>query len=336
MAQRYSAFAAKKTLGYLLVIGALTLTMAFPAAAASSPAFKTNWIRANGVSLRYELSGKGPSTIVLLHEANMGLESWDYVAPELAKTHKVLRYDMRGYGLSQAIRGPITLADHENDLRELLKALNINGKVNVIGTAVGGAVALKFAADNPDLVALVMAISPAAYLQGQTMQGRGGGGAGGSPGAAPGGPPNGAPPAGAPGGALPGAVPGGTSAAAPGAGAGAPLNMEATNEGAYPTRFREVDPVRYQRFKALEGSSAGSGGQATMGATSSTKYAEVLPTIRVPAVVVATSLWTRPVAEYKALADAIPNGKFEVIESGHFAAMATPDLVTAVIKKYVK
>jgi 3-oxoadipate enol-lactonase len=310
MARKYTGFAVKRTLAYLLVGGALALSLSLPAAAASSPAFKTNWIRANGVSLRYELSGKGRSTIVLLHEASMGLESWDYVAPALAKTHQVLRYDMRGYGLSQAIRGPITLADHESDLRELLKALNIKGKVNLVGTAVGGAVALKFAADNPDLVAQVMAISPAAYLQGQTVQGRGGGG-----------------PAGAP---------GGTPAAAPGAGAGAPANMEATNEGAYPTRFREVDPVRYARFKALEGSSAGSGGQATMGAIYSIKYAEVLPTIRVPAVVVATSLWTRPVAEYKALADAIPNGKFEVIESGHFAAMATPDLVTAAIRKYVK
>jgi 3-oxoadipate enol-lactonase len=273
------------------------------------PAFKTNWIRANGVSLRYELSGKGPSTIVLLHEASMGLESWDYVAPELAKRHRVLRYDMRGYGLSQAIRGTFTLADHENDLRELLKALNIKGKVNLVGTAVGGAVALKFAADNPDLVAQVIAISPAAYLQGRAMQG-GGGGAGGPPGA---------------------------TATAPGAAAGAAApDMTATNEGAYPTRFRETDPERYARFKALEGSSAGSGGQATMGAIYSTKYAEVLPTIRVPAVVVATSLWTRPVAEYQALAEAIPDGKFEVIESGHFAAMGTPDLVTAVIKKYVK
>jgi 3-oxoadipate enol-lactonase len=323
MAQKYSGFAVKRTLGYLLVGGVLALSLTLPAAAASSPAFKTNWIRANGVSLRYELSGRGPSTIVLLHEASMGLESWDYVAPALARTHQVLRYDMRGYGLSQAIRGPITLADHENDLRELLKALNINGKVNVVGTAVGGAVALKFAADNPDLVAQVMAISPAAYLQGQTMQGRGGGGPGGPPGAAP---------AGLPGGAAPAGAPGSTPAAA----AGAPVNMEATNDGAYPTRFREADPVRYARFKALEGSSAGSGGQATMGAIYSTKYAEVLPTIRVPAVVVATSLWIRPVAEYKALADAIPNSKFEVIESGHFAAMATPDLVTAVIKKYVK
>jgi len=308
MAQRYSGFVATRTLGCLLVGGVVALSLALPAAAASSPAFKTNWIRANGVSLRYELSGKGPSTIVLLHEASMGLESWDYVAPELARTYQVLRYDMRGYGLSQAIRGPITLADHENDLRELLKALRINGKVNLVGTAVGGAVALKFAADNPDLVAQVIAISPAAYLQGRAMQGGGGG---------PGGPP-------------------GTTAIAPGAAVGAAApDMTATNEGAFPTRFREADPVRYERFKALEGSSAGSGGQATMGAIYSTKYAEVLPTIRVPAVVVATSLWTRPVAEYKALADAIPNGKFEVIESGHFAAMATPDLVTAVIRKYV-
>jgi hypothetical protein len=45
-------------------------------------------VRANGVTLRYQLSGKGTDTIVLLHEAGMALERWDYVAPELAETHR--------------------------------------------------------------------------------------------------------------------------------------------------------------------------------------------------------------------------------------------------------
>lgn len=73
-----------------------------------------------------------------------------------------------------------------------------------------------------------------------------------------------------------------------------------------------------------------------MSALYAVKYADILPTICVPAVVAATSLWIRPVAEYKELADAIPNSKFEVIETGHFAALASPELVTSLIKKYVE
>jgi 3-oxoadipate enol-lactonase len=113
--------------------------------------------------------------------------------------------------------------------------------------------------------------------------------------------------------------------------------MEAMNEGAYPTRMRQQGPERYERYQALQASAASAGaGTGTMSAIYSVKYAELLPTIKVPAVVAATSLWIRPVEEYKALADAIPNGRFEVLETGHFAALASPDLVSALIKKYVK
>jgi hypothetical protein len=221
------------------------------AAAASSPAFKTNWIRANGVSLRYELSGKGPSTIVLLHEASMGLESWDYVAPELAKTHQVLRYDMRGYGLSQAIRGPITLADHENDLRELLKVLNLNGKVNVIGTAVGGAVASVRRRQSGSGCA-GDGHQPGRYLQGE-YAGTRRRGAGSPPGAAPGGPGRRS------GVVLPGALQ-----------VARPLTWKRPMRRVSDS-LSEADPVPISG-SGVEGSSAGSAVKATMGATSS-KYA---------------------------------------------------------------
>lgn len=285
-----------------------------PSNAASTPELTTHWIRANGVSLRYQLSGKGKDTIVLLHESGMSLETWDYIAPALAKTHQVLRYDLRGFGLSQAIKGPFSINDGVADLAELLKVLNINGKVSVVGVAIGGALALKFAADHPELVAKVIAISPAAYLQGRAMQSM----------QAP------SPPS--------GGVPGGAPSGSPGNSPGAGPAVQDIQEGAYPTALRKADPARYERYKAIEGSaaSASAGQQANMSAIYAVKYAEVLPTIRVPAVVAATSLWIRPVAEYKALADAIPNSHFEVLETGHFATLASPDLVIGLINKYIK
>ena len=44
-----------------------------------------NWIEVNGTSLRYELSGSGKATLVLMHEMGGTLDSWDQVLPALNK-----------------------------------------------------------------------------------------------------------------------------------------------------------------------------------------------------------------------------------------------------------
>ena len=47
-----------------------------------------DFIELDGVTLRYELSGKGDHTLVLVHEMGGSLESWDDVAPRLAETRR--------------------------------------------------------------------------------------------------------------------------------------------------------------------------------------------------------------------------------------------------------
>ena len=61
-----------------------------------------NFIEVNGTALRYELSGAGAITLVLIHEMGGTLESWDFVLPMLSPKRRVLRYDTRGAGLSEA------------------------------------------------------------------------------------------------------------------------------------------------------------------------------------------------------------------------------------------
>ena len=60
------------------------------------------WIEANGASLRYELSGSGQDTLVLVHEAGGCLESSKEAVPGFEKDFRVLRYDHRGFGRSPA------------------------------------------------------------------------------------------------------------------------------------------------------------------------------------------------------------------------------------------
>jgi 3-oxoadipate enol-lactonase len=120
-----------------------------------------DFIEINGIGLRYELSGKGDRTLVLVHEMGGSLESWDDVAPRFAKTHRVLRYDTRGAGLSQKVRGELSLDTMAADIAALLDALDISGKVALAGIAVGGAIVLHFAARYPERTSAVIVGSPA-------------------------------------------------------------------------------------------------------------------------------------------------------------------------------
>ena len=119
------------------------------------------WIEVNGTSLRYELSGSGPTTLVLVHEMGGTLDSWDRCLGGLNNGRRVLRYDTRGAGLSQKIRGAVTWNDMAGDLKALLDALGITGKVGLAGIAVGGAIALHFAVRYPERAGALVAHGPA-------------------------------------------------------------------------------------------------------------------------------------------------------------------------------
>src|SRR5258708_5375815 len=120
-----------------------------------------NFIEVNGAGLRYELSGGGPRTIVLIHEMGGSLESWGDVAPRLAARGRVLSFDTRGAGLSEKVRGALSIDTMVHDLAALIDAVGIAGKVALAGIAVGGAIALHAAARLPQRISAVVVGSPA-------------------------------------------------------------------------------------------------------------------------------------------------------------------------------
>lgn len=109
-----------------------------------------NFVEVNGTSLRYELSGAGPTTLVLVHEMGGSLDSWDQTMPAFINSRRVLRYDCRGAGLSQKIKGSVTWDQQADDLKGLLDAVGITGKVALAGMAVGAAICAHFAVRYPD------------------------------------------------------------------------------------------------------------------------------------------------------------------------------------------
>jgi 3-oxoadipate enol-lactonase len=122
------------------------------------------WIEADGIQLRYDLTPGPGRPVVLIHEMGGMLESWDEVVPLLGRSHAVLRYDQRGAGLSEKPPGPVTVERLAADLSGLLTALGIGEPVAVAGSAVGAAVAAAFAAFHPRQAGAAILLSPAMDL----------------------------------------------------------------------------------------------------------------------------------------------------------------------------
>lgn len=127
---------------------------------------ESKWLDVNGVSLRYQIDGSGSDVVVLLPSTGKSLEYYDEIVPMLeAPNRRILRYDIRGVGLSEKLHGrPITIQNEVDDLHALLDALKITQPVLFVGTAFGGSIELQFAAQFPDRARGVVNISPSAQL----------------------------------------------------------------------------------------------------------------------------------------------------------------------------
>lgn len=112
--------------------------------------------RVNGVVLHYELSGSRVlPLIVFSNSLGTDLRIWDHVVERLAGRYRMLRYDKRGHGLSEAPPGPYSLVDHVEDLAALMAHLSLD-RAAVVGLSVGGLIAQGLAARHPDMVAALV------------------------------------------------------------------------------------------------------------------------------------------------------------------------------------
>ena len=119
-------------------------------------------------SVREPRNGKAPRhTVVLSHALGCDLTMWDALANQLALENRVIAYDHRGHGSSDAPDAPYTMADLADDAARLLQELNTEldtGPVVWVGLSMGGMVGQELALRHPALVrALVLANTTSAY-----------------------------------------------------------------------------------------------------------------------------------------------------------------------------
>ena len=113
--------------------------------------------------VRLHLRDTGPRTapaVILLHGLGGSLQTWDAWAHDLERDHRVIRYDLPGFGLT----GADPTGDY-TDRRSIAVLLALMDRLGVaraalVGHSMGGRIAWTTAAHDPDRVTRLVLVSP--------------------------------------------------------------------------------------------------------------------------------------------------------------------------------
>ncbi len=109
-------------------------------------------ITANGITINYVVEGPASAPVVTLsHSLATNLSMWDPQMRTLLSRYRVLRYDTRGHGGTEAPEGPYALEQLAEDARALLQALGIT-RTHFIGLSMGGFIGQILALTHPEML----------------------------------------------------------------------------------------------------------------------------------------------------------------------------------------
>ncbi|HET7340270.1 MAG TPA: 3-oxoadipate enol-lactonase [Methylomirabilota bacterium] len=108
-------------------------------------------ITANGISMNYTLDGPASAPVVTLsHSLATDLSMWEPQMKALTARWRVLRYDTRGHGGTDAPKAAYSLTQLADDARALLTALKI-GRTHWVGLSMGGMIGQTLALASPNV-----------------------------------------------------------------------------------------------------------------------------------------------------------------------------------------
>ena len=144
----------------VLVLVVVILGVSFSLGRATSEvdsARDTEYLELEGVLIRYRVMGGGPA-VVLVHGWLTSSRLWEQLAGRLAQRFTVYTLDLSGFGESDK---PLSGYGIRNGSRLLYAFCAHFGltRANVIGHDLGGAMAVKLAADHPDVVGRLVIVS---------------------------------------------------------------------------------------------------------------------------------------------------------------------------------
>ncbi len=105
------------------------------------------------MSVWHDVHGEGPA-VVLVHAGIADSRMWEPQLRSFPKSHTVIRLDLPGFGNSPIETNPIS---YRGSVGEALDAAGVE-RAAVVGTSLGGMVALDFALDSPERVSALVLV----------------------------------------------------------------------------------------------------------------------------------------------------------------------------------
>lgn len=113
-----------------------------------------DFVSLSNYTARTAIWGQGPPLVILPGIAG-GFELMGPVIEELSKSFKIYSFQYRGEDNFFSVRNCISFSDFEQDLDEILAFWRLE-KPNIFGASFGGALALKYALNNPNKLGSVI------------------------------------------------------------------------------------------------------------------------------------------------------------------------------------
>lgn len=120
-----------------------------------------DWI-SKQAKIRYFVQGQGNKNIVLLHGLGASSYCWRLLWPLLATRYRVITFDLPGFGRSRLHSHPMTLDSLSAEIHNFLTSQNFTPSV-LVGSSLGGLLALWLGRTYPDHYPQVVALAPAAH-----------------------------------------------------------------------------------------------------------------------------------------------------------------------------
>ncbi|SBT45093.1 alpha/beta fold hydrolase [Micromonospora narathiwatensis] len=115
-----------------------------------------------GRRVRCRIAGDGPP-VVLLHGIGRTLDDFTAQHALLSRDHRVVSVDLPGHGGSAPLDPPHTLPALAAAVAQTLDAAGITGPAHLVGNSLGGAVAMRLAADDPTRAASLVLVNSAGF-----------------------------------------------------------------------------------------------------------------------------------------------------------------------------
>lgn len=126
-------------------------------------------VKRNGIHIHYRTEGpEDGAPIVFSNSLGTDFRVWDKLLPYLPNGLRILRYDKRGHGLTDAPKAPYFMGDLVKDAADLMDHVGMKNAL-FVGLSIGGMIAQGLAAERPDLVRAMVLSDTAAKIGTEAM-----------------------------------------------------------------------------------------------------------------------------------------------------------------------